>query len=141
MASPPAARPPTILIIDDEAAVARALQAYLQSTLRNVRVLAESDPQNALTRLAEDDVQLVIADQIMDGLTGTEFLARIKRTAPKTIRILVTAFPDSVLDPLDLKLAEPLHVFLKPLQTEPFLELLRTLLHLQEAGGANSLQS
>jgi CheY-like chemotaxis protein len=85
------ATPPTILYVDDEPDNLLALRAIFR---RNYRVLtADSGPQ-ALDVLAKETVHLLISDQRMPGMSGTELLARSQQQYPDQIRILLTGYSD-----------------------------------------------
>jgi class 3 adenylate cyclase len=101
----------TILLVDDETRVLDSLEALLAMDYRVLR--AERAP-DALRLLAEEPVALVISDQRMPGMTGTELLARSREVAPDTVRILLTAFTD--LDALmeSINAASIYHFVLKP---------------------------
>ena len=82
----------TVLIVDDEARVLDSLEALLAM---DYRVLRAERPEVALALLAAEPVALVISDQRMPGMTGTELLARCREVAPDTVRVLLTAFTDA----------------------------------------------
>ena len=44
--------------------------------------------------LKENDIRVVISDQRMDGLSGVEFLKRVKKLYPECIRIILTGYGD-----------------------------------------------
>ena len=44
--------------------------------------------------LKTHDIKLVISDQRMDGMSGTEFLKRVKNLYPECIRIILTGYSD-----------------------------------------------
>ena len=94
-ASPPMtapAAPPTVLIVDDEPRVLDSLEALLAM---DYRVLRTEHAAEALRLLAAEDVALVISDQRMPRMAGTELLAHARELAPDTARVLLTAFTDA----------------------------------------------
>ena len=44
--------------------------------------------------LAENDIHLIISDQRMSGLSGTEFFKRVKKRFPDPIRIILTGYSE-----------------------------------------------
>jgi thioredoxin reductase (NADPH) len=96
-----AERRPAILVVDDEptvlAAVSRDLRRGFGERFRVLR--AGSGPQ-ALELLRElsvrgDQVAMLIADQRMPGMPGTEYLAQARTIAPDAKRVLLTAYADT----------------------------------------------
>ena len=79
----------TILLVDVEPRVLDSLEALLGM---DHRVLRADKPDAALGVLAAEPVALVISDQRMPGMLGTELLASSREVAPDTVRILMTAF-------------------------------------------------
>jgi thioredoxin reductase (NADPH) len=98
---PASERRPAILVVDDEptvlAAVSRDLRRGFGERFRVLR--AGSGPQ-ALELLRElgvrgDQVAMLIADQRMPGMPGTEYLAQARKIAPDAKRVLLTAYADT----------------------------------------------
>jgi class 3 adenylate cyclase len=89
---PRAITPATVLLVDDEPRVLDALEALLAM---DYRVLRSERPSDALTTLGAEDVAVVLSDQRMPGMSGTELLARCQELAPDAVRILLTAFTDA----------------------------------------------
>jgi thioredoxin reductase (NADPH) len=96
-----ATRRPVILAVDDEpavlAAVARDLRRGFGERYRIVRAQSGSE---ALETLAEarrrgEQVALLIADQRMPGLSGTEYLVKARELVPEAKRVLLTAYADT----------------------------------------------
>ena len=94
-------RRPAIVVVDDEptvlAAVSRDLRRGFGERFRVLR--AGSGPQ-ALELLRElgvrgDQVAMLIADQRMPGMSGTEYLAQARKIAPDAKRVLLTAYADT----------------------------------------------
>ncbi len=101
----------TVLIVDDEPRILDALEALLGM---EHRVLRAETPEAALHLLATEPVAVIVSDQRMPGMLGTELLARSRDVAPDTVRILLTAFtdPDALLDSINA--AGIYHFVLKP---------------------------
>ena len=94
-------RPPTILTVDDDAQVLDAVVADLRSRYgRHYRVTGAMSGDHALAmidrlRLRGQDLALIVADQRMPGLTGTEVLRRAKQIFPDVKSVLLTAYADT----------------------------------------------
>lgn len=80
-----------ILFVDDEERILRSLAMQFR---RHYEVLTESDPRRALERLRSEAVQIIVSDQRMPQMTGSELLAQAREIAPNTLRILLTGYSD-----------------------------------------------
>jgi len=91
----------TILVVDDEKEVATALQRML--VLEEYQVLIAGSAAEGFELLANNQVSVIISDQRMPVMTGTEFLSRVKELYPDTVRIILTAHADlnSVTDAIN----------------------------------------
>ena len=81
--------PETILLVDDE----QSFREELRCSLDDYNVLEASNGQEALSLLSKPhEIDLVILDFKMTGLTGTETLNLIKKRSPWLKVIMLTAF-------------------------------------------------
>ena len=80
-----------ILIVDDEPASLRALARTL---LGDCRVLTAASPMQALALLSAEPISVLVSDQRMPEMLGTELLARAAAAQPQIIRILLTGYTD-----------------------------------------------
>lgn len=80
-------RKPRVLCVDDEPGVLRSLGWLLCSRFD---VSSASDAIEGLELVRRGAFDVVICDQRMPGMTGTEFLRRVKETSPNTMRLLLT---------------------------------------------------
>jgi class 3 adenylate cyclase len=78
------------------------------------RILRAERPEAALDYLRAGDVAVVLSDQRMAGLTGTELLTRSRDVAPDAVRILLTAFTDTDALMASINAAGVYHFLLKP---------------------------
>ncbi|MCC5900198.1 MAG: response regulator [Phormidium sp. BM_Day4_Bin.17] len=84
--------PAKILVVDDEPDNLDLLDRVLSPTYE---VLRASSGQEALQILSqEQDIAVIVSDQRMPKMTGTEFLSLTAMQYPDMIRILVTAYTD-----------------------------------------------
>jgi two-component system, sensor histidine kinase and response regulator len=81
----------TILIVDDEPANLRMVERLLR---RDYQVLTATSGEEALEILAREAVDLIITDQRMPGMSGTELLRESMQTNPDATRIILTGFTD-----------------------------------------------
>jgi len=93
--SPPAqsaARQRTILLVDDEECILAALCHALQPD--GYRVLTAANGLAGLEVLAQNQVDVILSDQHMPGMTGVEFLRRVKTIHPQTVRMVLSAYTE-----------------------------------------------
>jgi two-component system response regulator HydG len=80
----------TLLVADDDPGLRESLERTL--TREGFRVVLASDGRAALERLQGGDIDLVLTDLKMPGLTGIELLRAARTIAPDVSVILLTAF-------------------------------------------------
>jgi two-component system, probable response regulator PhcQ len=80
--------PCTVLLVDDEPQIL----AGLKNALRKMpfTILTATSGRQALVLLDENEVDVVVSDERMPGMTGTEFLGIVRQRYPHTIRIILT---------------------------------------------------
>jgi thioredoxin reductase (NADPH) len=94
-------RRPAILAVDDDpavlAAVARDLRRGFGERFRILRAGSGAQALEMLTELRTrgDQVALLIADQRMPGMPGTQYLVQARQLVPDAKRVLLTAYADT----------------------------------------------
>lgn len=83
----------TILVVDDELSNIDLLKRTLR---REYDIISATSGFEALDLLSsyDSDVALIISDQRMPGMSGTEFMSRTLNTHPYALRILLTGYSD-----------------------------------------------
>ena len=81
---------PRILVVDDDESLRRVMQVQLEQ--EGYAVTCASTGQAALRVLEESPQDLAIVDLKMPGLSGVEFLTRVRGEYPETVVLLITAF-------------------------------------------------
>lgn len=82
-----------VLVVDDEPDILESLKLVLEDAL-DVEVVTAPSGAAALEILAREQVDLIISDYRMPGMTGLDLLREARRVAPRTPRMLLTAYPD-----------------------------------------------
>jgi two-component system NtrC family sensor kinase len=83
----------TLLVVDDDENVRRALKRVLRRS--RCRVVDAPHGDAAMAILEREPVQVVISDYRMPGLSGVDFLRRVKDRWPCIQRVLLTGQADS----------------------------------------------
>ena len=81
----------TILFIDDES---NNLTSFKASFRRKWRTFTTTSSEEAFDLLSKHEIGIVVADQRMPEITGSEFLSEVRKKYPETIRILLTGYAD-----------------------------------------------
>jgi thioredoxin reductase (NADPH) len=96
-----AERRPAIVAVDDDPAVLAAVARDLRRGFgERFRVLRSTSGPEALELLRElrtrgDQVAMLIADQRMPGMPGTQYLVEARKIVPDAKRVLLTAYADT----------------------------------------------
>ena len=77
-----------VLFVDDEPSITTALRRVLSSEPFDV---AEANTvADAFTLMAEHEYDIVVSDELMPDMSGSEFLRQVRTGHPYTVRILLT---------------------------------------------------
>jgi len=89
--------PARVLIVDDEPENGKALCRQLRewSDARGIAVDSVVSPRDALERLSEAEYGVVITDNRMPEMNGTDLVSYIRRHHPSTVSILLTGYTDA----------------------------------------------
>ena len=82
----------TLLLLDDEPHVLSSLVRLLRRD--GYQILLANNAQEAFAHLATHDVQVVVSDQRMPEMNGTEFLSRVRKLYPGTVRIILSGYAE-----------------------------------------------
>jgi DNA-binding NtrC family response regulator len=79
---------PLMLIVDDEPRVFQALRRTLHR--ENLELMHAASGEEAIDVLSRMPVDIVLADENMPGIVGTQLLAIVRQRWPETVRMLLT---------------------------------------------------
>jgi DNA-binding NtrC family response regulator len=87
---------PVILCVDDESEILNALRRCFRN--EPYKVFTAAGTEEALGWLAElPVVNLILTDERMPNMNGTDLLQEVRRRSPETIRVILTAHPSAAL--------------------------------------------
>ena len=81
-----------ILLVDDSPNVLRSLERSLKG--KGYDIFTALSGQDAMYTLQQNDIDLIISDERMPGVVGSDLLKAVKMKYPKVIRILLTGSTD-----------------------------------------------
>jgi DNA-binding NtrC family response regulator len=82
----------TLLYVDDEVNLLAAIRRAMRH--KGYRVLAAASAAEAFEILATVEVGVILCDQRMPGMSGTEFLSRVKHMYPDVTRMVLSGYTD-----------------------------------------------
>ncbi|WP_306475860.1 sigma-54 dependent transcriptional regulator [Methyloversatilis sp.] len=85
-------RLPTVLVVDDEV---RSQDAMRRTLEEDFSVLTASGADDARQQLERHEVNVILCDQRMPGLTGVVFLKEVRERWPDVVRIVISGYTDS----------------------------------------------
>lgn len=107
----------TILIVDDEINNIQLLKRTFRGTYN---ILTASNGKEALdvVNANSDKISLIISDQKMPVMEGTEFLKKVRETNPQIIKILLTGHVDTDILVAAINDCDLFQYILKPFEPE-----------------------
>jgi len=113
----------TLLLVDDEPNVLASLKRVFRR--ESYRVLTANSGAEALSLLAQHPVGVILTDQRMPGMSGTELLSRVRAMHPKAIRMVLSGYTglESLTDAINQ--GEIYKFMTKPWRDEELLETVR----------------
>lgn len=78
----------SVLLVDDESNVIEALMRALHK--EPYEIFSAGSADEALDILAHQTVDVVVSDEMMPGMKGSELLALVNNEYPETVRIMLT---------------------------------------------------
>jgi response regulator RpfG family c-di-GMP phosphodiesterase len=84
--------PRTLLLVDDEGNIIKALSRLLRRD--GYQILTACSGAEGLELLEQNTVGVIITDQRMPQMTGSEFLFQVKERYPDTVRIVLSGYTE-----------------------------------------------
>ena len=111
-----------LLFVDDEERVVNLLRMMFRGTYE---VHTATSGQQALQLVAEHRFDVIVSDQRMPGMSGSELLAQVRVMYPKTVRMILSGYTglDSLTEAINR--GEISRFLTKPWQNEEIIEAVR----------------
>ena len=126
---------PTIVCVDDDTLVLRALREQLQrglGTTCDIELVASGkEALQLLEELAAEDteVPLLISDQIMPGMHGAQLMAQVHKRYPTMLKVMLTGQADTEAVGYALNHANLYRMLTKPWQEHDLIMTVKEALH------------
>lgn len=114
-----AARKANVMFVDDEQRVLTSMRALFR---RDYNVHLANSGDEALALLDSQDMDVIVSDQRMPGMTGVDVLKACKRRAPRAMRILLTGYADKDAIAASINEGEVFRYLTKPCARETLRE-------------------
>src|SRR5579864_2923189 len=86
---------PVVVVVDDDPEILRSLSRLLRR--ENYELLLSESPRQVLEWARSRRLDLVIADQRMPEMNGTDLLLLLRECSPETRAVILSGFPDTAL--------------------------------------------
>lgn len=127
-----------LYVVDDQAAVLDTAVMILRSVDRNWEVFGFKGPFEALEAVKTRAPDLILSDQLMPGMLGSQLLEQVRLLCPSTIRLIMSGYV--ALNKLTLITSA--HQYLsKPFDALKLRELIRRSFEAQERIAGTGLQA
>jgi len=113
----------TVLFVDDEVNILRALQRLLRSEPMNL--LTASTPEQALSLIAQEDVNVIVTDQRMPEMSGVDLLSTVRDRQPEIVRMMMTGYTEMRIAVEAINRGEIFRLITKPWNDEDLKTTLR----------------
>jgi DNA-binding NtrC family response regulator len=104
----------TILIVDDESSILEILSEML--SIKQYTVLTAETAEKALSIMVDQQVDIVITDEKMPGMSGNDLLRIIRLNYPDTIPMMITGYADTQTIIRAINVGQVYKFFTKPIR-------------------------
>lgn len=118
-----------VVSVDDEPAILASLSRCLRS--EPYQLLTTDSPERALHWVRTREISLIIADERMPGMSGSELMDQVSLRSPSTARILLTAYAGAAYSERGVRGRTEVLIS-KPWDNTMLRRTIRQLLHDQE---------
>ena len=122
------------MLIDDEQNIINALRRALIS--EDFELHCETDPFQAQKLIKKSYFDVIVCDQKMTGLTGTDILEYCSRISPYSVRILITGYSDIDVLTDAINKSKIHHYLTKPLDCKNLTGIIKKYLSEKEKNDA-----
>ena len=119
-----------LLFVDDDQKVTQGIKRNLAEL--DYEIFTADSGQQALDILSKEQISVVVSDEKMPGMTGAEFLSKVRDKYPDTIRIILTGQASLEATVKAINEGEVYRFLLKPCNTTELIFTVRQALKQRE---------
>ncbi len=112
-----------VLAVDDEKSILNSLRRSLRK--EPYKLFTAESGAEGLEILAANQIHMVISDQRMPNMCGTEFLSQVKKLYPDTIRVVLSGYAEAQVIVDSINRGEVFRFIGKPWQEEDLKGVIR----------------
>lgn len=112
----------TVLFVDDEQHILTSLRAIFRS---QYNVLIANSGADALEIIQQQHVHVIVSDQRMPKMLGSQLLAQVREQSPHTMRLLLTGYSDMGSITQSINEGEVFRFITKPWDNDDIQEIVR----------------
>ena len=129
---------PLVVLVDDDPEILRSVGRLLRHEPYDL--LSTDKPSQVLEWAESRDVDLVVADQRMPEMNGTELLGILRQRAPRTLGVILSGYPETALivEQSGLRIER---LIAKPWQNDDLKDTLRRVLESRTKDGRSSARA
>jgi len=118
-----------IVVVDDEESILKSIQSLFRK--EKYKIYFFTSGQLALEFLEHHEVNLILTDMRMPGISGIELLKRSTLLCPNTIRIIISGYEEKsvIFDAITNGLAQ--HYIIKPWEDDQLKQIVRESMEFQ----------
>lgn len=116
-----------ILIVDDDSGMRHSVKRLFRDS--GLDLLSAASGAEALKLFADHTISVIVSDNMMPGMLGTELLARVRTISPDTVRILMTAYADLDTAIEAINKGEVYRFIVKPWDNDRFVQTVQEAMH------------
>jgi DNA-binding NtrC family response regulator len=113
---------PKVLYLDD---IQENLDSFLANFRRDFDVFVTNNPIDAYHIIDQNEIEIVVTDQRMPGMSGVEFLETVARDYPHVQRILLSGYSDFISAVEAVNKGKVYRIIAKPLNVNEIKDLLQ----------------
>ena len=112
-----------ILFVDDSTLVLQVSTDLFLS--KGIKILTASDAAEALELFKDHEIAVVVSDNQMPGMSGLDFLSKLRSVSPDTVKVLISSYVDLPTALSAINSSEVFRYLLKPWKDEEILEVVK----------------
>ena len=102
----------SVLFLDDEMNVLNALKRIFSNS--GYEIILHHKPEEALAFLKTREVNLIVSDYRMPGMTGADFLKESRNLSPHSVRFVLSGYADAQVVTEMIEKGEIFRFMIKP---------------------------